>query len=73
MKKIKKIKILKIKKNIETSNLSNINYDKYEYLNELDLEWCENIKDYSFISNLEKNKNIYVIKWLPSINLIIYY
>ena len=52
------IKKLKIKENTETSNISNINFDKYEYLIELDLNGCKNIKDYSFISNLEKLENL---------------
>ena len=48
------IKKLKIKEDIEASNISKIKFDKYEYLIELDLKWCRNIKDYSIISNLEK-------------------
>ena len=56
------IKKLKIKADIETSNISNINFDKYKNLIEMDLTNCENIKDYSFISNLEKleNLNLYI-------------
>ena len=49
------IKKLKIKN--ETSNISKINFDKYKNLNELDLEGCRNIKDFSFISKLEKLEN----------------
>ena len=52
------IKKLKIKENTETSNISNMNFDKYEYLFELDLNGCKNIKDYSFISHLEKLENL---------------
>ena len=48
------IKKLKIKEDIEVANISNIKFDKYENLIELDLDNYKNIKDYSFISNLEK-------------------
>ena len=52
------IKKLKIKEDVEISNVSNIKFDKYKNLIELDLEGCENIKDYSFISKLEKLENL---------------
>ena len=52
------IKKLKIKKDIEESNISNIKFDKYKNLIEIDLSSCKNIKDYSFISNLEKLENL---------------
>ena len=48
------VKKLKIKEDIEESNISNIKFDKYKDLIELNLGGCENIKDYSFISKLEK-------------------
>ena len=48
------IKKLKIKEDIKTSNISNIKFDKYKKLIELDLSECKNIKDYSFISKIEK-------------------
>ena len=54
----KQVKKLKIKREIEESNISNIKFDKYVYLIELDLCECENIKDYSFISKLEKLENL---------------
>ena len=52
------IKKLTIKEDIEIYQVSNIKFDKYKNLIELDLSYCENIKDYSFISNLEKLKNL---------------
>ena len=48
------IKKLKIKEDFEISNVSDIKFDKYQNLIELNLEGCINIKNYSFISNLEK-------------------
>ena len=53
-----RIKKLKIKEDIEESNISNIKFDKYKDLIELNLNGCENIKDYSFISKLEKLENL---------------
>ena len=55
------IKKLKIKVDIEASNISNIKFDKYKNLIEIDLSECKNIKDYSFISNLEKLENLNLI------------
>ena len=52
------IKRLKIKEDFEISNISDIKLDKYKNLIELNLEGCNNIKDYSFISNLEKLENL---------------
>ena len=52
------IKKLKIKEYVEISNISNIKFDKYKNLIELDLQGCENIKDYSIISKLEKLENL---------------
>ena len=52
------IQKLKIKEDIEASNISKIKFDKYEYLIELDLHRCYNIKDYSFISSLKKLENL---------------
>ena len=52
------IKKIKIKEDIETSNISCIKFDKYKNINELNLEGYRNIKDYSFISNLEKLENL---------------
>ena len=52
------IKKLKIKEEVEISNVSNIKIDKYKNLIELNLEGCKNIKDYSFISKLEKLENL---------------
>ena len=54
----KQVKKLKIKEDIEESNISNIKFDKYKDLIELTLEECRNIKDYSFISKLEKLENL---------------
>ena len=48
------IKKLKIKEDVEISNILNINFDKYKNFIELNLGVCKNIKDYSFISKLEK-------------------
>ena len=48
------VKKLEIKKDIEESNISNIKFDKYKDLIELNLTGCKNIKDYTFISKLEK-------------------
>ena len=53
-----KIKKLKIKEDIETSIISNIKFDKNKNIKELILEGCKNIKDYSFISNLENLENL---------------
>ena len=52
-----RIKKLKISEDIEESNISNIKFDKYKDLIELNLKGCENIKDYLFISKLEKLEN----------------
>ena len=52
------VKKLKIKEDIEESNILNIKFDKYKDLIELNLRECENIKDYSFISKLEKLENL---------------
>ena len=52
------VKKLKIKENIEESKISNIKFDNYKDLIELNLERCENIKDYSFISKLENLENL---------------
>ena len=52
------IKKLKIKEDIEISKVSNIKIDKYKNLIELDLSGSKNIKDYSFISKLEKLENL---------------
>ena len=54
----KKVKKLKIKEDIVESNISNIKFDKYKDLIELNLKGCWNIKDYSFISKLEKLENL---------------
>ena len=61
-----KIKKIKIKEDIETLNISNIKFDKFENLIELDLSLCKNIKDFSFISNLEKLENL--ILWNTNIS-----
>ena len=60
------IKKIKIKEDIETLNISNIKFDKFENLIELDLSLCKNIKDFSFISNLEKLENL--ILWNTTIS-----
>ena len=52
------VKKLKIKEDIEESNIRNIKFDKYKDFIELNLEGCFNIKDYSFISKLEKLENL---------------
>ena len=52
------VKKLKIKEDIEESNISNFKFDKYKDLIELNLQGCWNIKDYSFISKLEKLENL---------------
>ena len=52
------IKKLKIEKNIEAFIFSNIKFEKYKNIKELNLSECENIKDYSFISNLKKLENL---------------
>ena len=49
---------LKIKEDIEISKVLNIKFDKYKNLIELDLSECRYIKDYSFISKLEKLENL---------------
>ena len=54
----KQVKKLKIKNDIEKSNLEKIKFDKYIDLIELNLEGCKNIKDFSFISKLEKLENL---------------
>ena len=51
------IKTLKIKEVIEITKVSHINFDKYKNVIELDLRECKTIKDYSFISQLEKLEN----------------
>ena len=52
------IKKLKIKESAEISHISSIMFDKYKNFIELNLEYCKNIKDYSFISKLEKLENL---------------
>ena len=71
------VKKLKIKEKIEKSNISNFKFDKYKDLIELNLQRCENIKDYSFISKLDKLEklnlsytNISDISFLEKINNI---
>ena len=59
------IKKIKIKEDVEISNVSNIKFDKYKNLIELNLEGCENIKDYSFVSKLKKIKiYLFIIEYL---------
>ena len=55
------IKKIKLKEDIEISKVSNIKFDKYKNLIELDLNGCENIKDFSFISKLEKLENLNIL------------
>ena len=71
------VKKLKIKEHIEESNITNIKFGKYKDLIELNLGGCENIKDYSFISKLEKLENLHLcytnisdISFLEKINSI---
>ena len=52
------IKKLKINKDIKESDISNIKFDKYEKLFELHLSGCKKIKDFSFISKLEKLEHL---------------
>ena len=53
---------LKLNEDIEEINISNIRFNKYENIKKLDLEKCDNITNFLFISKLKQLEELNLSK-----------